>query len=171
MRLRSLAGTRLRPTSARVCQALFDVLRARLPDAIFVDLFAGTGSVGLTALREGARQAYFVEGDRRVLKVLQHNLSRYAVPGRAVLIAARLPEGVRQLPPHLQADVLFLDPPYASDLGERTLAALATTDVLAPGGVVVWQHAADHRVPEAVLGRPLRLRRRYGETQLSLYAA
>jgi 16S rRNA G966 N2-methylase RsmD len=66
--------------------------------------------------------------------------------------------------------MLFLDPPYASDLAEATLEALAEVQLLAAHGMVIWQHAARHRVPDVVLGRPCGWRRRYGVTQLSLYA-
>jgi 16S rRNA G966 N2-methylase RsmD len=71
----------------------------------------------------------------------------------------------------LQADILFLDPPYASDLAEITLAALAERPLLAAHGVLVWQHMARRAIPHMVLERPLWKRRRYGTTQLSLYAA
>lgn len=169
-RLRSVPGSAVRPTSGRVRQALFNILRALIEDAIFVDLFAGTGSVGLEALSHGARQVYFVEHDRRVLPVLRANIQRCTVDGCSVVVAATLPQALQQLPVTLQADMLFLDPPYASDLAEETLAALAAVQLIAPHGVVIWQHAAHRRVPEVVLGRPGWKSRRYGDTQLSLYA-
>jgi 16S rRNA (guanine(966)-N(2))-methyltransferase RsmD len=168
--LRSVPGSAVRPTSARVRQALFNILRASVEDAIFVDLYAGTGSVGLEALSHGARHVYFVEHDRRVLPILRANIQRCAVIERSTVVAAALPQALRKLPVTLQADMLFLDPPYASDLAEATLVALAEVPLLAAHGMVIWQHAARHRVPDVVLGRSCRWRRRYGATQLSLYA-
>ena len=123
-RLHSVPGSLVRPTSGRVRQALFNMLRPVMRDAIFVDLFAGAGCVGLEALSHGAAQAYFVEQDRRVAATLRRNIEACAVSDRAVLIAAPLPQAVHRLPAALQADILFLDPPYASDLAEQTLAAL-----------------------------------------------
>jgi 16S rRNA G966 N2-methylase RsmD len=67
--------------------------------------------------------------------------------------------------------MLFLDPPYASNFAEATLAALTRRSILAPQGVVIWQHAVRHEVPSTVLGLLQRKSRRYGETQLSLYTA
>jgi 16S rRNA G966 N2-methylase RsmD len=86
-------------------------------------------------------------------------------------VAAPLPQALQQLPASLQADILFLDPPYASDLAEGTLAALAERHLLAAHGVLIWQHMARRAIPQMVLERPLWKSRRYGNTQLSLYAA
>jgi 16S rRNA (guanine966-N2)-methyltransferase len=169
--LHTVAGRAVRPTSGRVRQALFNMLRGLVQDAIFIDLFAGTGSVGLEALSHGARHVYFVEHDRRALMILQANMQRCDMAGRATIVAAALPQALQQLPASVPADVLFLDPPYASDLAEVTLAALVERHVLAAQGVLVWQHMARRVIPPMVLERPLWKSRRYGNTQLSLYAA
>jgi len=169
--LRTVAGRAVRPTSGRVRQALFNMLRGLVQDAIFIDLFAGTGSVGLEALSHGARHVYFVEHDRRALMILQANMQRCDMVGRATIVAASLPQALQQLPASVPADVLFLDPPYASDLAEVTLAALVERHVLAAQGVLVWQHMARRVIPPTVLERLLWKSRRYGNTQLSLYAA
>jgi 16S rRNA (guanine(966)-N(2))-methyltransferase RsmD len=172
-RLQSVPGAKVRPTSGRVRQALFNMLRPLIQDAIFVDLFAGTGSVGLEALSHGARTVYFVEQDRRVASVLRRNVEQCAVEDRVTIMAAPLPQAVQRLPATLQADILFLDPPYASELAERTLAALEPQSILASHGVVVWQHAIRHPVPQEVLGRhraDAKLRR-YGDTQMSIFTS
>lgn len=169
--LRTVAGREVRPTSGRVRQALFNMLRELVQDAIFIDLFAGTGSVGLEALSHGARQVYFIEHDRRALAILQANIRRCDMVERATIVAAPLPQALQQLPASLRADILFLDPPYASDLAEVTLAALAECHLLAVHGVLVWQSMARRAIPQMVLERPLWKSRRYGNTQLSLYTA
>jgi 16S rRNA (guanine966-N2)-methyltransferase len=171
-RLHAVPGSLVRPTSGRVRQALFNMLRPVMRDAIFVDLFAGAGCVGLEALSHGAAQAYFVEQDRRAAATLRRNIEACAVSDRAVLIAASLPQAVHRLPAALQADILFLDPPYASELAEQTLAALESRPLVAPQGRVVWQHAARHPVPEAIWGGRYRQiqQRRYGDTQVSIFA-
>lgn len=170
-RLQSVSGLSVRPTSGRVRQALFNMLRPVIRDAIFVDLFAGTGSVGLEALSHGASRVYFVEQDRRVVTTLRRNVEQCAVGDRATIVVAPLPQAVQRLPATLQADVLFLDPPYASTLAEQTLAALAPRLLLAPHGMVVWQHDVRHQVPQEVLGRRCRggKLRRYGDTQVSIF--
>ena len=169
--LQTVAGRAVRPTSGLVRQALFNMLHGLVQNAIFVDLFAGTGSVGLEALSHGASQVYFVEHDRRALRALQANISRCAMLGRATIVAAPLPQALQQLPALLQADMLFLDPPYASDLAEVTLTALVERRILATHGVLIWQHMVRRAVLPMVLELPLWKSRRYGNTQLSLYAA
>jgi 16S rRNA (guanine966-N2)-methyltransferase len=168
--LRTMPGRAVRPTSGQARQALFNMLRGLVQNAIFIDLFAGTGSVGLEALSHGARKVYFVEHDRRALMTLQANISRCNMVGRATIVAASLPQALWRLPAALQADMLFLDPPYASDLAEVTLAALAERRILAAHGVLVWQHMACRVIPQMMLDLPLWKSRRYGKTQLSLYA-
>src|SRR3989442_2456248 len=111
--LRTVPGRAVRPTSGPVRQALFNMLRGLVQNAIFVDLFAGTGSVGLEALSHGAREAYFVEHDRRALTTLQANISRCNMVGRATVVAAPLPQTLRQLPANVQAEMRFLDTPHA----------------------------------------------------------
>ena len=167
----TVTGRAVRPTSGRVRQALFNMLRELVQDAIFIDLFAGTGSVGLEALSHGARQVYFIEHDRRALMILQANIRHCNMVGRAIIVAAPLQQALQQLPASLQADILFLDPPYASDLAEGTLAALAERHLLAAYGILIWQHMTRCAIPHMVLERPLWKSRRYGNTQLSLYAA
>lgn len=169
--LRSVAGREVRPTSGRVRQALCNMLRDLVGGAIFIDLFAGTGSVGLEALSHGARHVYFVEHDQRALAILRANIARCAMETQSTVIAATLPQALHHLPTSIHADMLFLDPPYASGLAEVTLAALAMHCPLAADGLLIWQHAARQAVLPQVLDRSLWKTRRYGNTQLSLYTA
>jgi 16S rRNA (guanine966-N2)-methyltransferase len=168
-RLRTVSGQRVRPTSGRVRQALFSVLQDRIADTVFVDLFAGTGSVGLEALSHGAQHVYFVERDRHTLQVLQRNISHCELADRTTVVGHALPQALKRLPDDVQADIIFLDPPYASDLAEQTIDALSRHVLLAPHGMVIWQHAVQHLAPTRVLGLSLWQRRRYGDTQLSFY--
>lgn len=170
-RLQSVPGLDVRPTSGRVRQALFNMLRPLIGDAIFLDLFAGTGSVGLEALSHGAQQAVFVEQDRQAIAVLQDNIKRCGAVAQSVVIAGVLPQILSQIASTVTADLVFLDPPYQSDLAEATLDALHALPLLAPHGVIIWQHAVQHAVPDQVLGRACWTIRRYGDTQLSLYTS
>ena len=165
-RLQTVPGRQVRPTSSRVRQALFNTLREWIPGSIFVDMFAGTGSVGLEALSQGARHVYFVENDRHALLALRANISRCGAVSQTTVVAAALPQAVRKLAAAQRVDVLFLDPPYASDLAATTLSALDDHDLLAPHGLIVWQHAA-RREPLALPGYTLWQSKRYGNTQLS----
>ena len=165
-RLQTVPGRQVRPTSGRVRQALFNTLREWVPGSIFVDMFAGTGSVGLEALSQGAGRVYFVENDRRALLALRTNISRCGAESQTTIVAAALPQAVRRLPATQQVDVLFLDPPYASDLAKHTLITLNDCGLLAPDSLIVWQHAVP-REPLDLPGYTLWQNKRYGNTQLS----
>ena len=165
-RLQSVPGRHVRPTSGRVREALFNTLRERVPGSIFVDMFAGTGSVGLEALSQGARHVYFVENDRRALAVLQANVRHCGVEPQATVVAGELPEAIQMLPVTPRSDVIFMDPPYASNLADTTLFALEERGLLSFHGLIVWQHAAQ-RAPRVLPGHELLLAKRYGNTQLS----
>ena len=162
------AGQGTRPTTDKVRQAIFNLLGAPPEGAHVLDLFAGSGALGLEALARGAARATLVERARPALASLHKNV-----------LALGLGERVRVVP----ADVLvtlprlvgpfhwvFLDPPYDAGVLERALGALSAAQV-AEGGVVVAEH--DRRSPPAPSCGILALedRRRYGETELSLYCA
>lgn len=160
----------LRPTSERVREALFSILQTRIEGARFLDLYAGTGAVGLEALSRGAAHVDFVEIDRQALRALRGNLGRCGGVARASVHAVPVEAWCRRwagaLPP---VDVVFADPPYRDSGWRDVLAAFAKDAPLRPTGVVVLEHAAREAVPELV-GRLRLLRRyRYGDTMLTLF--
>ena len=139
--LRAPKGWATRPTSDRLRETLFNVLGARLEGTRFLDLYAGSGAMGLEALSRGAREAVFVERDRAALQAIRENVAALALQARArvepVAVARWLRGSVGVF------EVVFLDPPY-EEQGEyaATLEVLGGTrpDLLAPGAVVVAEH-------------------------------
>ena len=158
-----------RPTSDRTREALFNTLAATLPleGARVLDLFAGTGAVGLEALSRGAAEVVLVEKDRRALEVLRRNVATVALPGAKVVgraVGAYLAET-----PGEPVDLVFADPPYALDdeALDAVLARLGTGGWLAPEAVVVVERAARATAPDwaSSLLTPF-AERRYGDTVL-----
>lgn len=167
-RLRSLRIEGLRPTSARLREALFDVLGSRIQGASFLDVFAGTGAIGLDALSRGAARAVFVEWDRRATRVIAANLALAGVADSARVVEADADAALLDLRRAGERfDVVFLDPPYAGDLLDRALPAAA--GLLRPGGVLVVEHAS-RRGFDATALQGLRRGRRYvhGDSVLSV---
>ncbi|WP_113911121.1 16S rRNA (guanine(966)-N(2))-methyltransferase RsmD [Roseovarius dicentrarchi] len=159
------AGAQLRPTSDRVRESLFSVLTGLdvIEDAVVLDLFAGTGALGLEALSRGAASAQFVESGRTALGLLDENIRLTGMQDRST-VARR---DVRRLGTvsGAPATLVFMDPPYGRGLGEAALDAVIAGGWLAPGALIVWEESA------AITPRPdcaLRDRRRYGDTQISL---
>ena len=162
------AGAHLRPTTDRVRESLFNLLQGgRFGDPVtgahVLDLFAGTGALGLEALSRGAESVRFVENGRVALKLLNANIAKARAEGDVEVLgmdATRL--GTRTA---AQATLVFLDPPYGKDLGSRALATAAKADWIAKGAVVVWEEAGEQDPPAGF--RKLEARR-YGDSWLTL---
>ena len=165
-------STGVRPILGRVKKSLFDILRPKLEGAEFLDLFAGSGAVGLEALSRGARRVTFVDMNARCLSVIRQNLSRLRFFDRARLVKA---DATRNLsaaggPFHL----IFMGPPYHDaqwnrlHLTEPTLREIARTGLLEPGGWVVSQHHAKEN-PVTLSGWKMFRQEFYGDTRLSFF--
>ena len=157
-----------RPTSARVREALFDILGARIQGASFLDAYAGTGAVGIEALSRGARQAVFLERDRRCLRLIRENLTVPAWRDAACVLGGDVTESLRRLRRRGERfQIAFLDPPYDTSLSAGLLAMVAT--VVETGGVIILEHRAPVAPalppPALVPGRSYR----YGDTGLTVF--
>ena len=169
-RLVAPRGPTTRPTADQVRIALMDTLTPWLDGVRFLDLFAGAGGVGLEALSRGAAHATFVERDARAVDALQRNVATLELEKAARVV----PEEVRRALARLERQrerfgVVFLDPPYETELIPGVLAALGTGRLLSPPALVVAQHLTK-RTPagEAGVLRAYRTRR-FGETTLTFF--
>jgi 16S rRNA (guanine966-N2)-methyltransferase len=135
-------GIKTRPTSDRMRETLFNVLAPKIAGAVFADLFAGTGAIGIEALSRGARQVYFAENARPALAVLRTNLRALEIGAEGVVEAAgALPLLRRLVASGERLDVVYLDPPYRDEKAyEQVLEVLSTVPILQPGAVVVAEH-------------------------------
>lgn len=172
-RLRGPEGTALRPTSDRVREALFSILGGRVAGCRFLDLYAGTGAIGIEAVSRGAAHVTCVESQRDALALLHRNLSDCGMTEHMIVRAQTVSQFLRR-PEQWQGpyDIVFADPPYASvrDLADA-LAAPSQEALFAPGACLVIEHGRK-AVPSDALGICTRQRvYRYGDTMLSLYAA
>jgi 16S rRNA (guanine(966)-N(2))-methyltransferase RsmD len=160
----------VRPTSGRVKEALFSIWSARVPNAQFLDLFAGTGAIGIEALSRGAARAVFVESARVPLRLLRQNLDRCGLTARAAVVtraaAAFLRAPAGAMP---SFDLVFADPPYGAPAPEALLSSIAQSAILHSESIVILEHASAASVPEQI-GRLVRTRQyRYGDTALSRF--
>jgi 16S rRNA (guanine966-N2)-methyltransferase len=168
-KLRAPRGASTRPTGAKVREAIFNVLGPPPEDPV-LDLFAGTGALGLEALSRGASAAYFVEKDGRALGSLRRNLRELGLAERAHVRAGDVRTILRQLVDEgARFGWVFVDPPYASGQVEPVLALLAGGNLLASGAVIIVEHDKRHLPPESVGDVHLTDRRFYGDTGVSFY--
>jgi 16S rRNA (guanine966-N2)-methyltransferase len=170
-RLTAPAGTETRPTSDRLRETLFDVVAPAVPGSVWLDLFAGTGAIGIEAISRGARMVYFVESSRRAVRTILANLSSLGIEEGFDLLERNVPLALRLLDSQAVAcDFCYLDPPYRemADYVE-VLGFLSHSRVLTPKGLVIAEH--DKRFdPGEALGSLRRLRTlRQGDSVLSFY--
>jgi 16S rRNA (guanine966-N2)-methyltransferase len=169
-RIAAPPGTDTRPTSDRVREALFSAL-GPIDGARVLDLFAGSGALGIEALSRGAAHAVLVENDPRAAAVIQRNLETLAIDAARATLRRR--DALRVLRDAREAgepyDLVFLDPPYrlATGLGPELAASLVP--VLAPGARVIGE--SDRRTPLELPGLSTTFERRYGDTLLRIHKA
>lgn len=161
------AGAHLRPTQDRVRESLFSILASRdLPDggAHVMDLFAGTGALGLEALSRGAGQVTFVEQGRVALGLLRDNIERARATEETSVLrrdATKLPQRPPEMPP---ATLVFLDPPYGKALGAKALRSAAQAGWIAPDAAIVWEENSPQEAPD---GFQMTDTRRYGDSTMT----
>jgi 16S rRNA (guanine(966)-N(2))-methyltransferase RsmD len=170
-RLKSPKGLDTRPTGSRVRQTLFDILALAVPGCRFLDAFAGNGGIGLEALSRGARRVVLVDASAAAVATIRENMQALAGAGgdvqvfrqdTRVALAALADSGVR-------FDVIYLDPPYDSELYEPLLAQVGETGLLEAGGVVVAEHFHKRLLPETIGGLSRTRMVRVGDHRLSFY--
>jgi 16S rRNA (guanine966-N2)-methyltransferase len=172
-RLVTPRGHGTRPTADQVRTALMDTLMPYLPEATVLDLFAGTGAVGIEALSRGAARTTFVERDRRAGAALRHNLEVLGLVGSTRVLSMDVERALPRLAAEgASFDIIFLDPPYETALVPETLAWLGHGRLTRPDGLVVAQHLTKRAPMLAPLPALTRFRaRRFGETTLTFFRA
>ncbi len=166
-RLKELPGLDTRPTTDRVKEGLFNAIQFEVEGRRVLDLFAGTGQLGIEALSRGAAWCDFVDRSPAAMKVIRENVSACAMQGRAAFFQSDFSDFLtgRRGP----YGVVFLDPPYASGDLERALMRIAGVDIVLENGIIVCETPADHELPELpgpyVKGRSYR----YGKIKLTIY--
>jgi 16S rRNA (guanine966-N2)-methyltransferase len=164
------AGRGVRPTTDRVREAIFARLGA-LDGARVLDLYAGTGALGIEAISRGAASVVFVERARASLEVLERNLASLGLAQRARVLRRDAAAALAALGQAAERfDLVLLDPPYEMGEEERALCALVSAGVLAPGAVVVVERSRRHALA-SIAGLVLEDERRYGDTVVSRLCA
>ena len=162
----------IRPTSDRVREALYSILAGRPEGARILDLFAGTGALGLEGLSRGGSLAVFVDLGAEALALLRRNVELCGFADRGLVIKRDLTRGLSFLREYCPAegfDLIFLDPPYRRGHVERLLTGVAALGLLAADGLLVAEEAAEVDLPGAFPGLVLADQRLYGDTGIWFY--
>jgi 16S rRNA (guanine966-N2)-methyltransferase len=169
--LRSLKGQMLRPTSDRLRETLFNILGPTVSGASFVDLYAGTGAVGIEALSRGARHAIFVEQHAPAVVLIRRNLVSLGIGAEVEILGMSVARAIERLEVrHVHAQFIFLDPPYAADIEyESSLEALGESPIVAPDARVIVEHLKKRGLPERAGELELTRVVEQGDAALSFY--
>lgn len=164
-RLKTLEGRDVRPTTDRVKEALFSIIQFEIEGSAVLDMFAGSGQLGIEALSRGAAKAVFVDSDKRAVAVIQENLQHTELADRAEVYNADSLMFVRNRKERF--DIVLLDPPYGKGILQKALEAAAPC--VNENGVIVCELPEREELPQAVGNFELRRRYRYGKTELAVY--
>lgn len=172
-RLKTLAGREVRPTADRVKEALFSIVGSRfeLRDAEVLDLFAGSGALGIEALSRGAARVTFVDQSAPAVRVVRENLDLCGFAGRGRALRLPVDRALAQLEAEqARFDGVLLDPPYGQDLAHKALQRLGASDIVVAGGWVLAEHEVGDRIDAEYGALQLTQSRRYGKTGLALFS-
>lgn len=166
-RLNELKGYDTRPTTDKVKEGVFSAIQFEVEGARVLDLFAGTGQLGIEALSRGAQSAVFVDQRADAVKLVRENLALTKLTDGAQVVCGESMAYLNAL--RQKFDLIFLDPPYADDLLERAVAHIARFDILAPDGIMITESPVEKTLP--ALSAPYRIAReyRYGKIKVTLY--
>jgi 16S rRNA (guanine(966)-N(2))-methyltransferase RsmD len=170
-KLKGPGALRLRPTSDRLRETLFNVLGPSLEDSLFIDLFAGTGAVGIEAISRGARETIFVESNPKAARLIRENLNTLEIREGVELIEAPAIRGLEKMTArHLLADFIFLDPPYEKTSEYlQVLEFLDASHLIAPRGFVIVEHYWKTELPEFLTRLECTRQIEQGDAILSFY--
>ncbi len=168
--LRAVAGLDVRPTSDRLRETLFNILMGRIEGAQFLDICAGSGAIGIEALSRGAAHVTLIEASRRAVRAIYDNIKHCQIDEDAEVLYFDAITALKQLCNRGRCfDIVYLDPPYQSNVYQPVLEFLGSRNLLAPNGIVIVEHHSKVILPD-IIGALRRYRElRQGETSLSFY--
>jgi 16S rRNA (guanine(966)-N(2))-methyltransferase RsmD len=168
--MNSLSLTRLRPTTSKVREALFDILREEVKGARFLDLYAGTGAIGLEALNRGASEVFFVEANKNYIKNIKQVVEKKGLSEKTNIFKKTALSFIKWAKAnHLFFDIIFMDPPYHTDEIIYALNAIDSSKILREEGIVIAEHFKKRHLPEKMENLQKIRDYSYGDTVLSLY--
>ena len=165
-------GQLIRPTGDRAREALFNIIGREIEHASVLDLYAGTGALGLEALSRSAERAVFIDNSENAVQIIRKNIALCGFSDRSIVFRRSLTKGLSFLTRHLPGisfSVVFADPPYRKGLSTQILTELAKTHLLQPEALVVIEESAVAELAPEMAGLTLADKRRYGDTRFWFY--
>ncbi len=165
--LKTPEGLQTRPTADRVKEALFSILQFDIPNCAVLDLFAGTGQLGIEALSRGAKSAVFVDAGEPACKLVKENLRRTKLEAQSTVVKSDYLSFLKTT--RSKFDIILLDPPYAEVFLENALKCISEIDILRDNGIIVCERPIGKELPFDFPGLTRSKDYKYGKTLITLY--
>ena len=164
LNIKTIEGETTRPTRDMVREALFSILTSKIPDAKFLDLFAGSGAIGIEAISRGATEACFSDTNPQCIKIIKENINKANFENESRIFNLDYKLVLKKLKDE-KFDVIFIDPPYESDLYEKSLEVIKNNNLLNKDGIIVLEHPIDKNID--LKGFEVIKVKTYGDKQIS----
>jgi len=169
-KLKTLKGISTRPTSDRVKESLFNIISGMIPGAGVLDIYAGTGSIGIEALSRGADFAVFVDKSNECSRIIRENLVNTKLIDKASVITGDIFITLNKISKNNKKfDIIFLDPPYKKNLVVETLKCIEKNAIIKPEGIIIAEHSFDDGIQEEIGGYKRYRCQKYGITAISFF--
>lgn len=167
VKLNTIEGLETRPTTDRVKESIFNLIQFNVQRANVLDLFSGSGALGIEAASRGAEKVFLIEKDMNCHNVIQSNLINTKLTDKVTLIKSGVISGLKRL--NERFDVIIMDPPYGMNHVEPVMNSIQENSLLAENGIILVEHGIDDSLPEKI-GIFSRIRqKKYGKTLISIY--
>lgn len=168
--LKTLEGLNTRPTTDRIKESMFNLIQSYIYDKDILDLFSGSGGLGIEALSRGGSSAVFVEKHKKAVKIIEENLTKTRLLEKATIMNNDVEDALRRLSQNNRKfDLVILDPPYSKDLIIPVLKSLFEGELVEKEGIVVIEHEKSDILEEDLFGFQCIKTKRYGITSISIY--
>ncbi len=163
----NIDGTR--PTMDRVKESLFGMIQDNIRDSIILDLFAGSGNLGIEAISNGAKKSYFIDNNKEVIKVLKKNITNFNILDKAIIKLSDWKKALNEFGNQgIKFDIIFVDPPYEYDVYEKIIDKVITLNLLNDNGLIVLEHR-NLKFKNTYNKLVLYKEKRYGDKAVNIY--
>ena len=163
----NIDGTR--PTMDRVKESLFAMIQNNLKDSIVLDLFAGSGQLGIESISNGANTCYFIDNNKEVIKILNQNISNLNIKSNSKVILSDWKKALNDFSnQNIKFDLIFVDPPYDYDVYEKILEKVSTLNLLHENGLIILEHS-NLKLKETYNNLILYKQKKYGNKSVNIY--
>lgn len=168
--LKAPTGLNTRPTADRVKESIFNIIQTELYNSLIIDLFAGSGSLGIEALSRDADKVYFIDNNKNSVRLIEENLKKTKLINNSQIIQMDVLSGIMKLREYkVKANIIFLDPPYSKGFIEPTLEAIYSSHILESDGIVIVEHSIKENIPNNIDKLKKYRSNKYGDVVISFY--